>query len=306
MRIPARIVETVALVEGTIAADNTTDIEYLFNRDLYVPSDGEALLAAIRASCVDESWKNLWCASAYAFLGRRDDAARALEDARGPLAEKFRALFGHSPWYADWRTHETARVLWRFPDADFSASLAAQETAYHALSTFFGFGLDQKPLIFLWPSRDVARKLLGRGLGFSIPQYYLIHSAGDQSPGHELAHLFAHYLPGAGEKSAFIAEGTAVMLDQTEKNRSAQAREAMSRLRMKSVEIAALWRDFSSLHSSVSYPIAGLFCARFLATHGKAAFFALLRHQSYEAARVHFGAANIDFLMRDVENALNQ
>lgn len=306
MRIPTHIAETVAIVEGAIEAGDTENIEYLFNRNLYAPSDGEALLAAIPASRIDENHKKLWRASACAFLGRRDDAARALEGARGLLAEKFRALFGLSPWYANWRTHETARAVWRCPDADYPAPAMAQEAAYHALTAFFGFDLDQKPLIFLWPSRDAARKQLGRGLGFAIPQYYLIHSAYDQSPGHELAHLFAHYLPGAREKSAFVAEGAAVMLDQTGKDRVSEAREAMTRLGIESVDIPALWRDFSSLHSSVSYPVAGLFCARFLAAYGKHTFLELLRHPSYEDARARFGAAHIDFLIHDAENVINR
>lgn len=74
MRIPTHILETAALVKEAIAAGDTANVEYLFNRNLYAPSDGEALLEAIRASDIDESWKKLWRASACAGPPRRGGA----------------------------------------------------------------------------------------------------------------------------------------------------------------------------------------------------------------------------------------
>ncbi len=301
MQNPASFAETAMLVQQAIAQGETQSIEYLFNRDLVTPQDGEALLDAIPAFGVDENWQKLWCASTYAFLGRRDGVTRALTDAHGPLAEKFRALFGLAPWYAHWKTHTSTQMTWRYPQDNLPASVAAQKAAFHALSDFFGKPLDHDILVFLWPARDEARKKLGRGLGFAIPQYSLIHAAPDQSPGHELAHLFAHAVPGTREKSAFVSEGVAVMLDQTGKNRVAEAKNAMARHGISAIDVAALWQSFSSLPHSVSYPIAGLFCARLLAAHGKSGIFELLRHPSYAEARAHFGGNLVDLVARDVE-----
>lgn len=170
---------------------------------------------------------------------------------------------------------------------------------------FFEMPLAQKPLIFLWPSREEARMRLGRGLGFAIPQYYLIHSACDQSPGHELAHLFTHYLPGAQVKSSFVTEGASVMLDQTGRNRRAEAHDALVRLNTKTVDIAALWQNFSSAHFSISYSVAGLFCERFLTTFGKKRFLDFLRHQLYADACTFFGYKTIDCIIRETETMLN-
>ena len=305
MHLSPAIAETVSLVRRATEAGMTADIEFLFNRNLLTPADGEALLSAIPSSGVDENGQRLWRASVCAFLGRRDDAARALEAAQGPLADKFRVLFGLVPWYAHWQTRASARIVWRYPDAHPPAAIAAQEAAYAALAAFFERPLGQRPLIFLWPSRDEARRRLGRGLGFAIPQYYLVHAARDQSPGHELAHLFAHYLSGAGEKSTFVSEGAAVLLDQTDKDLTAEIRRAMAELKIKSIDVAALWQNFSSFHFSVSYPVAGLFCERLLTAQGKAALLGLLRHQPYQAARAHFGADIIDLLIQDVESEVN-
>jgi hypothetical protein len=190
---------------------------------------------------------------------------------------------------ADWRVLETAHLRVHAPAAlaGLAAYAAQEETAVVALLDFFGGPLSGKVDLYAWADESEAARVLGKPLAFAVPSSLTIHTSPRHTPGHELTHIVVgDRFPGRWNR--FIGEGTAVLFDQTRRDRLAMARDVV-----KAGGVTGTVRDAWSTSAGEEawfYPIAGAFAERLLARGGKDKFLALLAEPSLDGARRVYGA----------------
>ena len=184
---------------------------------------------------------------------------------------------------------ETAHLRVHAPAAlaGLAAYAAQEETAVVALLDFFGGPLSGKVDLYAWADESEAARVLGKPLAFAVPSSLTIHTPPRHTPGHELTHIVVgDRFPGRWNR--FIGEGTAVLFDQTRRDRLAMARDVV-----KAGGVTGTVRDAWSTSAGEEawfYPIAGAFAERLLARGGKDKFLALLAEPSLDGARRVYGA----------------
>jgi hypothetical protein len=207
--------------------------------------------------------------------------------------------------FTGWTVLETQHFRFHFPPQpratpnEFSEQM---EKAHAELQKFFGGPLPAKISFYVWNSSTEGEKVLGRPLGFARADLLLIHATADQTPGHELTHIFVHHAARPEATSRFVEEGTAVALDLTQKDRMAVARAAVARAAPLLPTIRDLWLQAGRAPADLLYPIAGAFIDRLL-SQGRDPFLRFLKNQTLEHARLVYGA-RFDELIREFEAEL--
>jgi hypothetical protein len=157
--------------------------------------------------------------------------------------------------------------------------------------------------MFVWNSNDDARKVLGVTLGFSKPEFCIVHTLFNQTVGHEMTHVISNYTSEIKEKTRFINEGTAVCFDQTGRDGEIQVKEWIKANNTK-VSIKDLWLNNKPSADEILYPMSGLFVRRLIERFGKEKFLTFFKNQTYGNAQKVFGE-QLELLIQDVENKVN-
>jgi tetratricopeptide (TPR) repeat protein len=203
-------------------------------------------------------------------------------------------LFGFDKDYDRWTTRETEHIIFHFQPLslkdinDIDAYMQKRETAFQNINACFGSILPKKIDFFVWHSREDMKAILGSPGGFARPEYCVVHACYDQTPGHEMTHVISNYLPGIGQKTVLINEGTAVYFNQTKADQMDLARKAIKSNGITAVCLKETWNE-RTLPEEVLYPVGGAFIKYLVENYGKEKFLELFRNQTYENALKVYG-----------------
>lgn len=260
------------------------------------------------------AWANDYRARALYALGHTPEAHAALDraiasnatrnvvrDARG-LAR----MIGYGHAFDGWRALRVGDVRVHYGGgvtADQAQAFAeARAAALEDLREWIPVKLLKPVDIFVWPDAESARAVGSGPIGFARPELGLIHSRLDQTPAHELVHVVVFQGLDPVNRTRFVNEGVAVLMDGTGRPRLAMARAAAARVDGP-VDIVELWRD-GRAPEPVLYPVAAAFLERLRERGGEDRFMALLRDQTVDRARVLYGPL-LDRVVASVEQDLD-
>ncbi len=205
-----------------------------------------------------------------------------------------------------WSTTETEHFVLRLPpDTSVEPQAFARnlEDAFVELQEFFRADVPGRIAFYAWNDGADASRVLGRSIGFAVPEKLLIHAAVTQTRGHELTHVLSYHAATPEQESRFLAEGTAVAFDLSGRDRLAAAQAAAKRAGARPPVIASLWSRGGSLPEDVVYPIAGAFVEHLVKVGGRDRFLRLLARQTLEEARAIYGG-DFDRIVSDFESTL--
>jgi tetratricopeptide (TPR) repeat protein len=228
-----------------------------------------------------------------AWIAARDCAATA--NATRTAANNLKIL-GLAGFYDDWQEFTTPHFVFRFSpqlqEFDGVAYARRHEEAYEIISAWFGGGPVKKINFFVWSGQTEATTAGMPQLGFSRPEFHLVHARQDQTVGHEMTHVIAAHARQPAVVVGLINEGIAVYHDQTSRDQLALARAALANAPADQVPVAlgALWEDWSLLPVEISYPLAGAWVAVLLEKGGREKFFEFFHDQRLAHARQVYGA----------------
>ena len=272
-----------------------------------------ALAHLERALTLDtpRDWRRAW---ALAYVGRArfalGDTAGARAAMRGveALAPTARVsatvasdwrLFGFDSSYAGWTTVETPhlhiRLSPRAPVLDPRAFADVRERAAMRIAAALGdtaaAGVPKRIDVFVWDS-DLEATAAGLArVHIARPALGLTHLTWDQTVGHELAHVIAYRAARPVRATPIVNEGVAVYFDGSTDDRLLEAAAALSGRGLAGVDVRALWRDWSTLPSTLAYPVAGALIDMLQREGGQPALRELLRTQTLDDARRIYGPA---------------
>jgi tetratricopeptide (TPR) repeat protein len=277
--------------------------------DLGEPARALAHLQRALALDPPRDWRRAW---ALAYLGRARFAlgdtagARAALDSAEASAPSERVsatlasdrrLFGFGPVYARWTTLVTPHLRIRLspaaPVLDPRGFAEVREQAAvriaEALGDTSAAGAPKPVDVFVWDSDAEAAAAGLTRVHIARPALGLTHLTWDQTVGHELAHVIAYRAVRPEAAAPLVTEGVAVYFDGSTPDRVGEAAAALGGRGMARVDLRALWRDWGTLPTGVSYPVAGAVIETVLREGGAPALRALLRTQTLEGARRVYG-----------------
>lgn len=216
-------------------------------------------------------------------------------------------FFGLDDAFADWPHRETdhLRILFspEHADQDLDLYARAHEQAFATLTGIFDGGPAHPVRYIVWASEDEARQMAGiTSLGFSKPEYNLIHCLWGQTRGHELTHVVAHHALHPGDETRFISEGVAVAFDLTDRDAMERARQAV-RDAGSEVDLIELWTDPDS-PAELIYPVGGAWIRYLVEREGMERVKDVVREQTVEHARAVYGEEFVP-LVRAFEAEVN-
>lgn len=215
-------------------------------------------------------------------------------------------LFGYDENYKDWKIVETKNFRFHFQNMgeyEIKLYVGSRENAFNEINQFFESSLPKKIDFFVWDSRDDAKRILHKDLGFAAPAYCIIHSYFQQSKGHEITHVISNYTSAIAEQTRFINEGTAVCFDQSNQNRLKKVKYWI-RTNDKKIEIKEIWKNGREYSEEILYSLAGLFVQELIEKHGKEKFLEFFKNQTYENAQLVYGMELFMFI-KEFENKIN-
>jgi tetratricopeptide (TPR) repeat protein len=279
--------------------------------DMGEPARALAHLERALALDAPRDWRRAW---ALAYVGRAHFARGDTAGARAALqgvesltpTERIRAtvtsdwrLFGFDSSYARWTTLETPhlhiRLSPRAPVLDARAFADVRERAAMRIAAALGdtaaAGTPKRIDVFVWDSDVEAAEAGLARVHIARPALGLTHLTWDQTVGHELAHIIAYRAVRPVATAPIVVEGVAVYFDGSTDDRLLEAAAALSGRGLSSVDVRALWRDWSTLPTTVAYPVAGALIEMLHRDGGLPALRALLRTQTLDDARRIYGPA---------------
>lgn len=238
------------------------------------------------------AWAKGYLGNIYMVKGDYEQAKKYLEAAvalnatrnSSNYANKRLMSLPNSEAYKDWETQETEHFRFHFQGKDqiknIDRFVSDREKAYETINQFFGLKLARKIEYFIWNDRNEAMAKLGAALGFAMSELFVIHSANDQTKGHEMTHVISDHAINPKLQSRLINEGVAVYFDQTGRNRLETAQQAC-----KGADIS-IEKLLNSPQDEYVYPVGGAFI-EFLAAKGTSEQLkSLLYDQSLKNAQI--------------------
>ena len=222
-------------------------------------------------------------------------------------AKSLMLLFGFDKVYREFETRETEHLIFHFhPKAvelikDLEKYINDREIAFGVINQYFIGVVPKKIDFFVWDSRETMSEVLHTNIGFANPDLCIVHCCYDQTKGHEITHVVSNYIDKIKNKS-FINEGTAVVFDQTDRDRISVARDAIKVKGLVSLSIKDMWNP-KTADLEILYPVSGAFVEFLINKEGKEKFFQLFKNQTYENAKVVYGEA-FDSLILEFEQLL--
>lgn len=266
----------------------------------------------------DNSWKKAWALSylgtGYFMLQKYDLAEKSVNECirfnvtKNATNSAFgkSIYYGFDAFYKTWQIVETEHFRFHFQkmnNEDIKNYAEVHEKAFAEINAFFKSDLPKKIDFFVWQSREDAQKLLRANLGFARPEFCLVHTHFQQTPGHEMTHVLSHYAVPITAKTRFINEGTAVCFDLTSQNKQLLVKNWLEK-NNKPVSIKHFWENGDTLSEEILYPVAGIFIGELIKKFGKEKFLEFLGNQTYENAKSVFGT-ELDSLIPEIEKKLN-
>ncbi len=155
---------------------------------------------------------------------------------------------------------------------------------------------------YVWHDRNKFYEEYGKTLGFSISSRGIIHSADNQSAGHEIAHsIIYHLYKNGGEATGLINEGGAVYFDQNTGFSFEERVKKVSKNARRNLDIKDMWANWGGYTENVGYPVGGAFIDYLVKKEGFDKLILLLGDQSYENALDIYGN-NLELYIADFEN----
>ncbi len=203
-----------------------------------------------------------------------------------------------------WVTMEHSNIRYHFQDTNLLTAFASRfmrlhDIAYDSLNTIFQATMTQKINMYVWRDPAIARKITHRPLGFANGAGCFAHVSLQQTLGHELTHIFAWWAWGSKPTvyNRFISEGVAVCFDLSSRDHYTNARQAIIRYKVKSIE--HIWSHSRKAKSSILYPLGGAF-VKYLYEHvTQEQFRAIIKRQSPEEAKKILGTSDYERIMKD-------
>lgn len=215
-------------------------------------------------------------------------------------------LFGFNEFYKNWKIVETANFRFHFQDmndAEIEKYTSVRELAYKEINGFFRSTLPKKIDFYVWNSREDAKRILGADLGFSKPNFCIVHAHYQQTIGHEMTHVISNYTSEIKNKTRFINEGTAVYFDQSNQDRLKLVKGWIS-TNNKQITVKDYWANGEKYAEEILYRLSGLFVKELIANFGKDKFLEFFKNQTYENGKLVFGD-KLDTVILEFEIKIN-
>lgn len=312
-----------AINEGLLLLEkdsNNIDLNHIIGRAYFYKGEFDIAIGYLEKSILTDSPKSSTKAWGYNFLGKcylmKDNLEKAKEyfyksynmkATKNVTKSSYFALAGNGllNFYDNWKKVESEHFIFYFQDSGIAEYFVkSREKAYDSISNYLNVKLEKKIRYFVWSSRKDAKEVLKRHLGFSRPELYLIHSAYNQTPGHEMTHVISNYTKEIKVKAGLINEGLAVYLDLDDKDDRGLVLSAMKKYNIKKIDIKSFWLEWNKYSDEISYPLAGLFVGDLIKKYGKEKFLVFFADQSYKNAKAVFGD-NFDDFIKEFEAKFN-
>ncbi len=225
-------------------------------------------------------------------------------------SKKLLLLFGLDNYYNNWNIIETKNFVFHFPPhsviANQDSFANSKQDAFNIINSFFNAAIPKRIDFIVWNSNEQAKNAGIKKLGFSRPEFCLIHSRYNQTPGHEITHIITYNFAKPVSESRFINEGTAVAFDLTEASKLNEAFKKKKEEDYKNkISIVNAWKNPNAYPEWVYYQLGGEFIKRIIKTGGKEKFFKLVQDQKYESAEKLYGKQLIK-IIQDLESEINK
>lgn len=263
----------------------------------------------------DKAWALGYLGTCYFMQERYDESEMALEKAMElnatenatTYAKTKMLLFGFDEFYKSWSVTSSKHFNFHFqnmPAKDMSAFVARAEESFEIINNFFQSELPKKIDFFVWASKEDAKKVLHRDVGFSSPGFCVTHSHFEQTRGHEMTHVISNYSAKIYKRTGLINEGTGVCFDLANRDDQQKVKDWV-KSNGKTVSVTDLWTNWNIYPAEVSYPLSGLFVQALIDEFGKPRFIEFFRDQTYENGKLVFGE-KLDDVIGEVENSVNR
>lgn len=265
------------------------------------------------------SWRKAWAlgylGSCYYMIPEHEKSKKVLKEsvelnattnATNYATNRF-LQFGYYKFFDDWEIVESKNLRFHFQkmdENDRKVYVDSREKAFVEINKFFNTKLPKKIDYFVWDSRADAKMVLRTDLGFSKPQYCIIHSHFKQTRGHEMTHVISNYLSKNMVKTGLINEGTAVSFNLANQDKETIVAKWLKK-NDQELDIEAMWLYWEDYPQELSYPLAGIFVEELIKTFGKEKFLTFFTDQSQENAEKVFGKDELAEVMLDVESRFN-
>lgn len=219
-------------------------------------------------------------------------------------------LLGLDSLYSKWNLLETRNIVFHFPpDSRINAKeffTSSRQIAYEKISNFFNADLKRKIHFYAWNNSTDAENLGLRPLGFCEPEFYITHSAIDQTRGHEIAHIIIRNYLNTEIVNKLIDEGAAVYFDMTDRNRLKAARNIIKERGYKGeISISKIWQKPADYPDWLIYYAGAAFIEKLVEGESKDKLMELLKNQSYDNAEKIYGK-KLDAIILNLEANINQ
>jgi tetratricopeptide (TPR) repeat protein len=264
------------------------------------------------------SWKKAWALSylgtCYFMLQDYNKSESSLNECISLNATKNvtnnaygqTLLFGFNEFYKTWKIVETDNFRFHFQNmnaTEIEKYTSEREVAYKEINGFFKSTLPKKIDFFVWESREDAMKVLKANLGFSKPNFCIVHTHYQQTIGHEMTHVISNYTSAIKNKTRFINEGTAVCFDLSNHNKLKMVKDWIV-ANNKQIAIKDCWAGGEKYGDEILYPLSGLFVKELIYNFGKEKFLEFFKDQTYENAKLIFGN-KLDTMIEEFEKKIN-
>ncbi|MCD6011063.1 MAG: hypothetical protein K0Q79_925 [Flavipsychrobacter sp.] len=208
-----------------------------------------------------------------------------------------------------WITIESRNIIYKFQDTtlwyqDIREYILEHDLAYIKLSTAFQTMLPQKMTMYVWSDNAIAKKVLGKDLGFASPAIYTCNAHYNQTIGHEMTHILSYWGWSTAPKntSRFINEGVAVAFDQTRRDKYEMAKNAINGKKVRSV--LDVWKDDQSQDELLLYPLAGAFVTYLYAISTPEQFKSIIKDQTIENAEKTYGKVRLGEMIKEFNSKI--
>ncbi|MDO9256815.1 MAG: tetratricopeptide repeat protein [Bacteroidales bacterium] len=261
-----------------------------------------------------KAWALGYLGTCYFMLQKYDDSEKSLNECIRLNSTKNATnnayanslLFGFHEFYENWEIVETDNFRFHFQNmnaAEIVKYTSVREQAYKEINGFFKSTLPKKIDFYVWNSKDDAKRILGADLGFSKPNFCIVHTHYQQTIGHEMTHVISNYTSEITNKTRFINEGTAVCFDQSNQDRLKLVKDWIS-TNNKPVAVKDYWAMGEKYAEEILYRLSGLFVKELIDNFGKDKFLEFFKNQTYEYGKFVFGD-KLDTVIQEFEIKIN-
>ena len=316
--------KTILMVNDLLKNDpDNIDYKLILGRAIADKGDYESAIPNLNYAAHNaptHSWQRAWAlgylGTCYYMLSDFDKSETALKSCirlnatenATRFSDRRVGIFGYDSFYNSWTIKESKNIRFHFQNMsnwEIKLYIESREKAFNGINKFFDSSLPKKVDFFVWNSRDDARRIVHRNLGFAESPYCIVHSHFNQTKGHELAHVISYFSSVISKKTRFINEGTAVCFDLDQSNHYKLTKvKDWIRKNDNKIEIEDIWRNGKEYPAEILYPLAGLFVQELIDEYGKDKFLEFFKNQTYENAQVVYGIELFMFI-KEFENKIN-